>query len=131
MSIQHRFVSVAYPQANAQVEVTNRTISEGIKKRLNGSKGRWVEELDTVLWSYRTSPREATRETPFSLVYGGKAVIPAEIIVDLPRVERYDEQTNEETRRKELDLVEIRRQVAQVRTEKYKSRITKHITTRA
>lgn len=50
MSIKQRFVSVAHPQANGQVEVTNRILSEGIKKRIEGSKGKWVEELNTVLW---------------------------------------------------------------------------------
>lgn len=116
-------MSVAHPQANGQVEVTNRTIPEGIKKRLNGSKGKWVEELDTVLWTYRTSPPEATGETPFSMVYRGEAVIPAEIISDSPRVEAYNEQANIEASKDELDLTEIRREVAQIRAEKYKSRM--------
>ncbi|XP_057803736.1 uncharacterized protein LOC131019072 [Salvia miltiorrhiza] len=47
MDITQRFVSVAHPQANGQVELANRTICEGIKKRLTQSKGKWVEELDT------------------------------------------------------------------------------------
>ncbi|XP_057784883.1 uncharacterized protein LOC131002399 [Salvia miltiorrhiza] len=55
MDITQRFVSVAHPQANGQVELANRTICEGIKKRLTQSRGKWVEELDTVLWAYRTS----------------------------------------------------------------------------
>lgn len=76
MTIQQRFVSVAHPQANGQVEDTNRTLSEGIKKRLRGSKGKWVEELHTVLWAYGTNPRTATGETPISLVYGGRGCHP-------------------------------------------------------
>lgn len=39
MAIQQKIVSVTHPQANGQVEVINRTMSEGIKKRLEGSKG--------------------------------------------------------------------------------------------
>lgn len=94
MAIQQKFVSVAQPQANGQVEVTNRTKSEGIKKRLEGSNERWVEELDTILWVYRTSSRTAIGETPFSFVYGGEAVILVEIIFNYLRIEAYLEEVN-------------------------------------
>ena len=42
----------------------------GLKKRLDGAKGRWVEELPNVLWAYRTTPRRFIGKTPFSLTYG-------------------------------------------------------------
>lgn len=60
MKIEQRFVDVAHPQANGQVKVTNRTLLEGIRARLEKAKGNWAEELDYVLWSYRTSPKTAT-----------------------------------------------------------------------
>ncbi|CAL9222575.1 unnamed protein product, partial [Arabidopsis halleri] len=50
-------------------------------KRLNARKGGWYDELQPVLWAYRTTPRRATGETPFSLVYGMEAVVPAELNV--------------------------------------------------
>ena len=37
--IQNKFASVSHPQSNGQVEVTNRTIVEGIKKKLEGAQG--------------------------------------------------------------------------------------------
>ncbi|XP_012846871.1 PREDICTED: uncharacterized protein LOC105966839 [Erythranthe guttata] len=40
----------SHPQANGQVEVTNRIIVSGIKKRLEEAKGAWTEEL-AVLWA--------------------------------------------------------------------------------
>lgn len=123
MGIGQRFVSVAHPQANGQVEVTNHTISKGIKKRLNGSKGKWVEELDTVLWAYRTSSKTATGETPFALVYGTEAVILAEIIYDSPRIDAYNEQDNMDVRKEELDGLDLKREVAHIRMEKYKSQV--------
>ncbi|KAL0294818.1 UNVERIFIED_CONTAM: hypothetical protein Sradi_6866700, partial [Sesamum radiatum] len=64
--------------ANGQVEVTNRILVQGIKKRLDKAGGTWVEELTSVLYSYRTTPRCPTGENPFTLVYGTEAIIPAE-----------------------------------------------------
>ncbi|XP_057777613.1 uncharacterized protein LOC130996084 [Salvia miltiorrhiza] len=110
MDITQRFVSVAHPQANGQVKLANRTICEGIKKSLEKSKGRWVEELDTVLWALRTSPKTATGEAPFTLVYGSNAVIPAEVILESHRVCSYDPVQNEVLHRLDLDLVELERE---------------------
>ncbi|XP_075499316.1 uncharacterized protein LOC142537709 [Primulina tabacum] len=63
--------------SNGHVEVTNRTLVQGLNVRLGNTKGNWVDELSSVLWAYRTTPREGTKETPFSLVYGNEAVLPA------------------------------------------------------
>ena len=49
-----------------------------LKKRLDDAKGKWVDELPHVLWAYRTTPQRSTRETPFSMTYGAKVVIPLE-----------------------------------------------------
>jgi len=51
----------------------------GLKKRLDGAKGRWAEELPNVLWAYRTTPRRSTRKTLISLTYRAGAVIPVEV----------------------------------------------------
>ncbi|XP_057958466.1 uncharacterized protein LOC131151231 [Malania oleifera] len=40
---------------------------------------RWTEELPSLMWAYHTTKRAATRETPFMLVFGAEAVIPAEV----------------------------------------------------
>ena len=44
-----------------------------------GSKGKWVEELSHVLWTYWTTPCRLMREIPFSMTYGAEAIIPLEI----------------------------------------------------
>ena len=59
-------------------EAVNKVIINGLKKRLDDVKGRWVEELPHVLWTYRTTPWWSTRETLFSMSYGAEAVIPIE-----------------------------------------------------
>ena len=61
------------------MEATNKTIVNGLKKRLEGVKGNWAKELPSVLWAYQTTPRRSTSETPFSMMYGVEAVIPVKI----------------------------------------------------
>nr|XP_023893256.1 uncharacterized protein LOC112005238 [Quercus suber] len=56
LSIKNRYSTPAYPRSNGQAEATNKTIVNGLKKRLDSEKGRWVEELPNVLWAYRTTP---------------------------------------------------------------------------
>lgn len=64
---------------NAQEEASNKVILEGLKKRLEDAKEKWVKELSFVLWAFRTTPRRSTEETPYSLAYGTKFVIPLEV----------------------------------------------------
>ena len=52
LGINNRYSIPAYPQGNGQAEVVNKVIVSGLKKRLDDAKGRWVEELPHVLWSY-------------------------------------------------------------------------------
>ena len=78
MGIKNRYSTPANPQGNGQAETVNKIIESGIKKRLDDAKGRWVEELPHVLWTYRTTPYRSTEETLFSMIYGVEAVIPLE-----------------------------------------------------
>ena len=52
LGIKNRYSTPAYPQSNGQVEATNKTIVNGLKKRLDDAKGRWAKELSNVLWAY-------------------------------------------------------------------------------
>ena len=63
--ITNRYSTPAYPLGNGQAEAANKVIINGIKKRLDDVKGKWVEELPHVLWTYRTTPHKSIRETPF------------------------------------------------------------------
>ena len=79
LGIANRYSTLAYPQGNGQAEAINKTIVNGLKKRLDDAKGRWVDELPHVLWTYRTTPRRSIGEIPFSMTYRAEAVIPLEI----------------------------------------------------
>ena len=120
--IANHYSSPEHPQANGQVEVTNRTILHSIKTRLEKAKGLWADELPTLMWAYRTTPRATTDDTPFSLTYGFEAVVPTEIGLPTYRVANYDDQGNEEALRVELDLVEEKRDQAYLRMAAFKQR---------
>ena len=47
--IKNRYSTLAYPQSNRQAEATNKAIMNGLKKRLDGAKGKWAEELPSIL----------------------------------------------------------------------------------
>ncbi|XP_057543365.1 uncharacterized protein LOC130821594 [Amaranthus tricolor] len=103
--IQIRFSSVSRPQTNGQVESANKEILNGIKKKIEGLKGTWDEELPGILWASRTTVKEATGHTPFSLVYKSEAVLLVEIGIPSPKVTYYSHDENEQRKRENLDLL--------------------------
>ena len=48
LGITNRYSTLAYPQGNRQVEAINKVIVNGLKKRLDDAKGKWVEELPHI-----------------------------------------------------------------------------------
>ena len=56
LGIKNRYSTPAYPQRNGQVEAVNKVIVSELKKRLDEVKGKWVDELPHLLWTYRTTP---------------------------------------------------------------------------
>ena len=96
MGITNRYSTPVYPQWNGQAEAVNKVIISGLKKRLDDAKGKWVEELSHVLWTYRTTPRRSTGETPFSMTYRAEAVIPLETGFPTLRTSSFNPRDNDE-----------------------------------
>ena len=119
LGIKNRYSTLAYPQGNGQAEAINKVIVNGLKKRLDDAKGKWVEELPHVLWTYRTTPRKSTGETPFLMTYRAEVVIPLENGFPMMRTSTFTSDGNDELLKKSLDLVEERRENAMVRLAYY------------
>ncbi|XP_019159996.1 PREDICTED: uncharacterized protein LOC109156598 [Ipomoea nil] len=117
--VKHNRVAVSYPQANGQVENANRTILDDLKKKLEVAGGAWVEELDSILWAYRMTPRRATGETPFALAYGFEARAPVEVIIPSRRVEEFESEQNELHQRVDLNFLDEKRKAAFCKMENY------------
>ena len=106
MGITNKYSTLAYPQGNGQAEAINKVIVNGLKKRLDDAKGRWVEELPHVLWTYRTTPRRLIGETPFAMTYGAEAIIPLEANFPTLRMSSFTPSSNDELLGMSLDLID-------------------------
>ena len=123
LGIKNRYSTLAYPQGNGQVEAVNKVILNGFKKRLDDVKGKWVEELPHILWTYQTTPCRSTGEIPFSMTYGAKAVIPLETGFPTLRTSLFASNSNDNLLGKSLDLVEERKENAMVQLAYYQQKL--------
>ncbi|RDX83556.1 Tf2-11, partial [Mucuna pruriens] len=121
LHIRSSFTSVEHPQANDR----QRQLIEGLRRRLEEAKGRWVEELPQVIWSYHTTPHSTTGETPFRLTYGSDAVIPVEIEEPSPRTALFEPTANEDELRANLDLLQEIREIAHIKEYAVKTRVAR------
>ena len=78
-----------------------------------------------ALWAYRMTHKTATGHTPFSLSYGAEAVIPVEMEVHFHCVTYYDPKTNAILLAESLDLLDERREEADLRATAYRSRVAR------
>ena len=76
LKIKNLYSTPRYPQSNGQVEASNKTLFTTLKKRLDATKDKWVDELPRVFWAYRTTASKPTSISPFALKYGMEAIIP-------------------------------------------------------
>ena len=90
-----------------------------LKKRLEGSHGKWAEELHGVLWAYRTTPKTSTGETPYSLVYGSEAIVPTEMHVRTTVSGSTSQEEKNELMALSLDLLDEKREAARLRNWSY------------
>ena len=59
--------------------------------------GMWIYELPKVVCGLCTQQSRATGYSPFFLVYGSEAILPANLIWNSSRVEQYNEGKVDET----------------------------------
>ncbi|KAK3000990.1 hypothetical protein RJ639_022170 [Escallonia herrerae] len=123
---RYALVEVAHPQSNGQTENMNRSILQGLKKKLDEAKGAWVDELPKVLLAYRTTPHSVIGETPFFLCYGTEALLPIEIGVPTIRALHFNKVNNEDGLLANLDLVEEARTQAHERSVVIKQRVARY-----
>jgi hypothetical protein len=98
-------------------------VLDALKKWLhdaaNTKGGKWIKELPNALWGLRTQPSKPTGQSPYFLVYGSEAILPADVMWDSPGLEHYDEGISEDSRRVDIDGLEEARCAALVQSARY------------
>jgi hypothetical protein len=98
-------------------------VLDALKKRLhdaaNTKGGKWIKELPNALWGLCNQPTKPTRQSPYFLVYGSEAILPADVMWESPAVEQYDEGISEDSRRVDIDGLEDARCSALVQSARY------------
>ena len=68
-------------QENGQAETSNKVLINILKKMLEDNPKDCHIILSKTLWAYRTSKRDSTGVSPYSLTYGQDAMLPMEVVV--------------------------------------------------
>ena len=67
-----------HPQCDGMVECQNRTLKTMMRKHVAKFHGQWDRFLPGVLWAYRNTPHESTKEKPSFLLFGINQKSPTE-----------------------------------------------------
>eukprot|EP00253_Pinus_taeda_P029787 PITA_29787 len=76
--IKHRTSTPYHPQANGQVEVTNRALEGILTKVVSNNRKDWADHVVEATWAYNTTWKTTTSFTPYELVYGKRALLSIE-----------------------------------------------------
>jgi transposase InsO family protein len=76
--VDHRRTSPSHPQANGAAERVVQTLKRSLQKLVeeHGSPRAWEQMLAWAVLAYRAAPQEASKLSPYELVYAKKPVIP-------------------------------------------------------
>ncbi|XP_015161334.1 uncharacterized protein K02A2.6-like, partial [Solanum tuberosum] len=123
--ITHRNSTAYRPQMNGAVEAANKNIKKILRKMIDNRRG-WHEMLPYALLGYRTTVRTSVGATPYLLVYGTVAVIPAEVEIPSLRIIQEAELSDVEWVRKRIDqltLIDEKRMVVVCHGQLYRQRM--------
>lgn len=84
--IKHRKSTSYRPQANRQVEVTNRALEGILTKVVNRNRKDWVERLVEATSAYNTTWKTTIDFTPYDFVYGKKSLLCIEFEYNILRM---------------------------------------------
>jgi len=125
--ITHRNSTAYRPQMNGAVEAANKNIKRILRKMIDNYKC-WHENLPYALLGYRTTIRTSTGATPYLLVYGTEAVIPAEVEIPSLRIIQEAGLSDAEwvrDRYEQLALIDEKRMSAVCHGQLYQQRMTR------
>ena len=77
--VHHRVTTLYHPQANGQVEVSNREVKNILKKIIRPDSKDWAHKLPDALWAYRTAYKTPIGMSLFQLIFGKACHLPIEL----------------------------------------------------
>jgi len=125
--IKHKNSTAYMPQMNGAVEAANKNIKTTLRKMIDNHK-QWHKKLPFSLLGYRTTVRTSTGATPYLLVYGTEAVIPAEVEIPSLRIIQEVELSDAEwirRRYEQLALIDVKRMNAVCHGQLYQNRMSR------
>ena len=125
------YALVAHPWSNGQAKRANAEVLKGLKtrtfkKKLEACGRGWYDELQSVLWSIRTTATKSTGETPFFLNYGEEAVLPHEVRCRSVWVLAFDEAQQDAMRGMDLVPGEEHHREAALRAARYQQALRRY-----
>jgi hypothetical protein len=72
-------------------EMVKRCEACQFNAKLEACGNKWLDNLQSILWSIQTTATKPTGETPFFLVYRVEAILPTDVKFRLPRVLAFNE----------------------------------------
>ena len=67
--VHHCITTLYHPQANGQVEVSNREVKSILKKIIRPDGKDWAHKFPGTLWAYWIAYKTPTRISPFQLIF--------------------------------------------------------------
>ncbi|XP_071909679.1 uncharacterized protein [Coffea arabica] len=125
--IKHRNSSIYRPQMNGAVEAANKNLKKIIRKMIERHRD-WHEKLPYALMAYRTVIRTSTGTTPYNLMYGMEAVLPAEVEIPSLRIlmeAKLEEAEWIQQRHEQLSLIDEKRLNAICHGQCYQKRVAR------
>ena len=123
--ITHQNSTTYRPQMNGAVEAANKNIKRILRKMIDKHRC-WHEMLPYDLLGYRMTFTTSIGATPYLLIYGTKAVIPAEVEIPSLRIIHEAELSNDEWVSKRIDqlnLIDEKRMVVVCHGQLYRQRM--------
>ena len=74
------------PSTNGNIERFHATMNSMLTRLVSENQRDWDDRLPVVAFAYRTSAHEVTGLTPFYMLHGREARIPADLCYDVPAV---------------------------------------------